>query len=300
MENKKTIYADFSLLIVAIIWGSGFVVTKSALDHITPFYIMGFRFLVGAIAITLISIKRLKKATKLDIKAGLIVGLFMFIGFATQTVGLNYTTVGVQAFLTASNVVMVPFLYWIVSKKRPDNFEIFGAILCFIGIGILSLDSSLHVGIGEFLSFLCAIGFAFQIVTVGYYAKDVDPYILSVVQLSFATILSFVCAFLLEPKIAELNTGMIIPMVYLGIFSTFVAFLIQNIAQAHTSSTHAAIILSLEAVFGSLIAIIFLKEQVTLKFIIGCLAIFISVLASETKFEFLNKGKRLINQRDGN
>ncbi len=300
MENKKALYADFSLLIVAIIWGSGFVVTKNALDHLTPFYILGFRFLVGTIAITLISIRRLKKATKLDIKVGLIVGFFMFLGFAAQTVGLKYTTVGVQAFLTASNVVMVPFLYWIVSKKRPDNFEVFGAILCFIGIGVLSLDSSLYVGIGEFLSFLCAVCFAFQIVTVGYFAKDVDPYILSVVQLSLATILSFVCAFLFEPKIAEFNTDMIIPIVYLGIFSTLIAFLIQNIAQGYTSSTHAAIILSLEAVFGSIIAIIFLKEEVTVKFIIGCMAIFISVLASETKFEFLSKKERTINQGDGN
>ena len=185
----------------------------------------------------------------------------MFLGFATQTIGLEYTTVGVQAFLTASNVVMVPFLYWIICKKRPDNFEILGAILCFLGIGILSLDSSLYVGIGEFLSFLCAICFAFQIVAVGYFAKDVDPYILSVVQLSLATILSFICAFLFEPKIAEFNTNMIIPIVYLGIFSTLIAFLIQNIAQKYTSSTHAAIILSLEAVFGSIIAIIFLNVR---------------------------------------
>lgn len=299
MGNKKILYADFSLLFVAIIWGSGFVVTKNALDHLTPFYILGFRFLVSAIAITLISIKRLKNISKLDIKAGIIIGFFMFVGFATQTVGLNFTTVGVQAFLTAANVVMVPFLYWALSKKKPDNFEMFGAILCFIGIGILSLDSSLNVGIGELLSFICAVCFAFQIVAVGYFAKDVDPYILSVVQLSLATILSFICAFIFEPRIVALNNEMIIPILYMGIFCTLVAFLVQNIAQGYTSSTHTAIILSLEAVFGSIIAIIVLKEPVTVKFVIGCLAIFTSVLASETKFEFLNKRKEIIKEGDG-
>lgn len=281
-----------SLLIVAIIWGSGFVVTKNVLDHITPYYMLGFRFIVAAVFLSIISIKRLKKATKLDIKAGLIIGFFMFMGFATQTVGLIYTTVGVQAFITASNVVMVPFIYWLVSKKKPNNYEICGAILCFIGIGVLSFDSSLKVGLGEFLTFLCAICFALQIVAVGYFAKDVDPYVLSVVQLLLAAVLSFIFAFIFEPKITMFTSNMIIPILYLGIFSTMIAFLIQNIAQGYTSSTHAAIILSLEAVFGSVFSIIFLKEPLTIKFVIGCAAILISVLASETQFEFLQLNKK--------
>ena len=294
MENKKSLYADLSLLLVAIIWGSGFVVTKNALDVMTPFYIMGFRFIIAALAITLISFKRLKKATKLDIKAGIIVGFFMFIGFAFQTVGLKYTTAGVQAFITASNVVMVPFMYWILSKKRPDKFEMFGAILCFIGIGVLSLDNNLNVGVGEFLTFLCAIGYALQIVAVGYFAKDVDPFVLSTVQLYFAAILSFIIAIIFEPKITVFTSEMIFPIFYLGIFSSMIAFLIQNIAQGHTSSTHAAIIMSLEAVFGSVFSIMLLNDPINFKFFIGCIAILLSVVASETKFEFLGHKKRTL------
>lgn len=250
MEKKKSLFADLSLLLVAIIWGSGFVATKNALDLMTPFYIMGFRFTIAAVALTIISFKRLKKATKLDVKAGIIVGFFMFLGFAFQTVGLKYTTAGIQAFITASNVVMVPFLYWMLSKKRPDNYEMFGAFLCFIGIGVLSLDNNLNIGLGEFLTFFCAIGYALQIVAVGHYANEVDPFVLSTVQLYFAAIVSFIIAFIFEPKLTVITNDMIFPIVYLGIFSSMIAFLIQNIAQRHTSSTHAAIILSMEAVFG--------------------------------------------------
>jgi len=294
MEKKKSLYADLSLLLVAIIWGSGFVVTKNALDVMTPFYIMGFRFIIAAVAVTLISFKRLRKATKLDIKAGIIVGFFMFLGFAFQTVGLKYTTAGVQAFITASNVVMVPFMYWILSKKRPDNFEMFGAFLCFVGIGILSLDKNLNIGVGEFLTFLCAIGYALQIVAVGHFAKEVDPFVLSTVQLYFAAILSFIIAILFEPKITVFTSDMLFPIFYLGIFSSMVAFLIQNIAQRHTSSTHAAIIMSLEAVFGSVFSILLLNDPVNIKFFIGCVAILLSVIASETKFEFLRKKTRTL------
>lgn len=294
MENKKGLYADLSLFLVAIIWGSGFVVTKNALDVMTPFYIMGFRFIIAAVGVTLISFKRLKKATKLDIKAGIIVGFFMFLGFAFQTVGLKYTTAGVQAFITASNVVMVPFMYWILSKKRPDNFEMFGAFLCFVGIGVLSLDKNLNIGVGELLTFLCAIGYALQIVAVGHFAKDVDPFVLSTVQLYFAAILSFIIALLFEPKITVFTSDMLFPIFYLGIFSSMIAFLIQNIAQGHTSSTHAAIIMSLKAVFGSVFSILLLNDPVNIQFFIGCVAILLSVIASETKFEFLKIKKRTL------
>lgn len=291
MENKKALYADLSLLIVAIIWGSGFVVTKNALDNMSPYYILGFRFLISTVLLGLISFRKLKSITKKELKSGAVIGLFLFIGFATQTVGLKYTTAGKQGFITATNVVMVPFMYWGLTKKRPDRFDFFGAILCFIGIGILSLDTNLTIGYGEFLTFLCAIGFAAHIVSVGYFAKEVDPYVLSVVQLGTAAILSFVFAFLFEPRIIRISTASIFPIFYLGIFGTMVAFLIQNIAQNHTTSTHTAIILSLEAVFGSIFSLIFLKEEFTMKFLIGCLAIFISVLSSETKFKFLKTDK---------
>ncbi len=291
MENKKALYADLALLIVAIIWGSGFVVTKNALDNMTPYYILGFRFFISTVLLGIISFKKLKMITRKEIKSGIIIGLFLFFGFATQTVGLKYTTAGKQGFITATNVVMVPFMYWILTKKRPDIFEFFGAILCFIGIGILSLDTNLTIGYGEFLTFLCAIGFAAHIVSVGYFAKEVDPYVISVIQLGTAAILSFIFALLFEPPISQISPSSIFPILYLGIFGTMIAFLIQNIAQNHTTSTHAAIILSLEAVFGSIFALIFLKEQFTIRFLIGCLAIFISVLASETKFKFLKTDK---------
>lgn len=294
MKNKKSLYADLSLFLVAIIWGSGFVVTKNALDVMTPFYIMGFRFIIAAVAITIISFKRLKNITKLDFKAGIIVGFFMFLGFAFQTVGLKYTTAGVQAFITASNVVMVPFMYWMLSKKKPDNFEMLGAFICFIGIGVLSFDNNFRIGTGEFLTFLCAISYAMQIVAVGHFAKDVDPFILSTVQLYFAALISFVIAILFEPRITVFTSDMISPILYLGIFSSMIAFLIQNIAQGHTSSTHAAIIMSFEAVFGSFFSIILLGEPMNTKFLIGCIAILISVIVSETKFDFFMKTDRTL------
>ncbi|MBU5312875.1 DMT family transporter [Tissierella carlieri] len=287
MTGKKTLYADLSLLLVAVVWGSGFVVTKNALDHVTPYYLLFFRFIISTIILSVIFFNKIRKASIKDIKAGVIIGLFLFAGFAMQTVGLQYTEAGKQAFITATNVVMVPFIYWGISKKRPDKFDLAAAFLCLVGIGILSLNSNLTIGYGDFLTFLCAIMFACHISSTGYFAKESDPYVISIVQLGTAGILSFIFAILFEGTKMNIQTQTLIPILYLSLFSTMFAFLVQTVAQKYTNSTHAAIILSLEAVFGSTFAIIFLKEPFTVRFLIGCMAILISVITSETKWEFL-------------
>jgi len=293
MANKKALYADIALFIVAIIWGSGFVVTKNALDYMSPLYILGFRFLVAALPMAAISLKRFKNATKTDIKAGLIVGFFMTLGFVFHVIGIQYTTAGVNGFIAATNVVMVPFMFWFASKKKPDNFEIFAAILSLIGIGIISIDAKLGIGRGEFITFLCAISFAMQIVAVGIYARKVDLYIFTTIQLAVVSLLSFILAIIFEPPVASISTPAILSIVYLGIMVTMVGFFVQNIAQSLTSTTHVAIILSLEAVFGSIISIIFLNEILTTRFAIGFTAIFISVITSETKWEFLRRKSKI-------
>jgi len=287
LENKKTLYADLSLLLVAIVWGSGFVVTKSALDYLTPYYLLFFRFIISTVILFFIFFKKIKNASIKDIKAGIIIGLFLFTGFATQTVGLQYTEAGKQAFITATNVVMVPFIYWGISKKRPDKFDLVAAFLCLTGIGVLSLNKDLTIGYGDLLTLLCAVLFAFHISSTGYFAKESDPYVISIVQLGTAAIISLLFALFFEGTKINIQKQTIIPILYLSIFSTMFAFLIQTVAQKYTNSTHTAIILSLEAVFGSTFAIIFLKEPFTIKFLIGCMAILTSVITSETKWDFL-------------
>jgi drug/metabolite transporter (DMT)-like permease len=148
------------------------------------------------------------------------------------------------------------------------------------------------MGYGDFLTLICAVFFAMHISSTGYFAKESDPYIISIVQLGTAALLSLIFALLFEDRPATIQVQTIMPILYLAVFSTMLAFLLQTIAQKHTNSTHAAIILSLEAVFGSTFAIMFLKEELTLRFFIGCMSILISVITSETKWEFLRLKKR--------
>ncbi|MCY6370802.1 DMT family transporter [Clostridium ganghwense] len=287
IDKKKSIMADMALLLVAIVWGGGFVATKDALNNVPPFYITAMRFMIATLLLCIVFWKKIRLITKNDIKAGSVVGIFLFGGFATQTVGLQYTTPGKQAFITATYVVIVPFLAWIINKKRPDIYSIIAAFLTLIGIGMLSLQNSLHIGLGDSLTLLCAVFFAVQIVAIGFYTEDVDPVILTIVQLAVCGLLSAICGFIFEPFPKQIGTQSIMSILYLGLFSTMLGIIVQNVAQKYTSETHAAIILSLESLFGCILSVILLGELFTTKMILGCIFIFIAVITSETKWEFL-------------
>ena len=291
INKKKSILADMSLLLVAIFWGGGFIAVKDALDGLTPFYIMAMRFSISVIIMLLIFRKKIKLITKNELKAGTLVGLLLFLGFAAQTIGMKYTTAGKNAFLTGTNVVIVPFLYWVISKRKPDTYSLISAFMCFIGISILTLDGGIRIGLGDSLTLLCSVFFAAQIVSVGFFAEKVDAILLVIIQLGTASVFSIIAALIYEPMPQPLNSDTIFAIGYLAIFSTMIAFIIQNVAQKYTTSTHAAIILCLESVFGSILSVIMLNEIFTPKMILGCLTILMAIITTETKWDFLKKKK---------
>lgn len=297
-DKKKILMADLALLMVAFIWGAGFLVVKDSLSHMTPLYLMGIRFIFSALAMALIFFNKTKQIRKHHLKSGVIVGIFLYVAFAFQTVGLQYTTVSNQAFLTGTNVVMVPFLVWIVYKKRPDAFSFIGAILCVLGIGLLTLGDNLTFNPGDILTLVCAFFFGCHITSVGHFAKKEDPIILTITQFGVCAILMIISAVIIEPFPTTFDSSLYMGIGYMVMISTVLAFGAQNVAQKYTPATHAALILCLEAVFGSVLAVIFRGEGFSMKMLIGCIIIFCAIIITETKLEFLgfNKAKKDITE----
>jgi drug/metabolite transporter (DMT)-like permease len=286
-EKKKTIIADLSLLLVAFFWGGGFVAVKDAIESITPFYMIAVRFAVSSVILSVIFWKRLIKITKSDLKIGIVVGIFLFLAFATQTVGAQFTTAGKQAFLTGVNVIIVPFLSWGLYKNAPDIYSIIASGLALAGIGLLTLKGGHGVNLGDILTLACAFFFAVHIIYLGYYAKKVDTIILSITQMGVASIIAFICAIIFEKYPKDLPRDAYSSMFYIIVVSTMLAFLLQTAAQKYTTATHASIILCLEAVFGSILAVIFLGDLFTMNMIMGCVLIFMGIITGETKLIFL-------------
>ena len=290
--KKQVLFADLGLLLVALLWGAGFLFTKRGLDYITPLWMMSMRFVGATIIMSIVFYKNFRKISKSDLKAGLIIGIFLYIAFATQTIGLQYTSISNQAFLTATNVVFVPFLVWMVYKKAPDKFAFIGAALATVGIGLITLKEGLHLNVGDMWTLACAVFFAGHIVSIGFFAKDKDPIALTIVQFAVAAVLSLVSALMMEPLPAKIGSEAMVAVGYMVLASTLLAFLLQNICQKYTPSTHASLILSLESVFGTLVAVIFEGEMFNLQMALGCITVFAAILLIETRFEFLGFGKK--------
>lgn len=140
--KKRRLYSNLALFLVAFLWGTTFTVSKYAFAYFTPVYMIAFRFTIGVLAMCIFFWKKISKITLKDLKGGIIVGIIFFIAFVTQLIALQYTEAGKQAFLAATYVVMAPFLYWIIYHKKPDFRTLAGAFICFLGIGLLTLNAA--------------------------------------------------------------------------------------------------------------------------------------------------------------
>ncbi|MDW0113308.1 DMT family transporter [Sporosarcina saromensis] len=285
----KKYIGEIGLIITAIIWGSGFVGSAMALETYTPYQILAGRFLIGALLLCAVFYKKLKFMTKSVLLKGTILGVFLYIAFALQTVGLQFTTPSKNAFLTAVNVVIVPFIGLALYKRKLDIFEVMGAFLAMFGVAILSLQWSAGVNIGDFLSFCCAIAFAFHIFYTSQFVKNEDPIVLTIVQMAAATVIGFVVVLLKGEMAFSMEPGGLSSLLYLGIFSTTIAFLLQTVAQKFITETKAAIILSTESLWGMVFSVILLSEVLTIKMGIGAVLILGAIILSETKLSFMAK-----------
>lgn len=284
---------EISLLSVALIWGSGFVATDLALGALTAAQVMAIRFTIAALFITALFGRRLGHAfDSLTVRRGIFLGLFLNLSFLAQTFGLVYTTPSKNAFLTAVNVIIVPFIAALFARgsHKVERSGVVGALMALIGIGLISLNLDGSVNIGDMLTLLCAVGFAFHIYFTGdFVRRGSDAIALTVLQLGTAAVLSIAAAGIeslfglghVKGAGPIAMTGSLIAAVYLGLLSTGIAFLLQTVAQQWTTQTRAAILLSTESVFGTLLSALILHEQLTLRTIIGSATVFAAILVAE-------------------
>jgi len=284
-------FGEIGLIITAIIWGSGFVGSAVALEYYTPYQILAGRFLIGVLILGIVFNKRLRTIKKSTLIKGSILGTFLYIAFVLQTVGLQYTTPSKNAFLTAINVVIVPFIGLVIYKKKIDIFELGGAFIAMLGVAVLSLKFSSEINIGDLLTLCCAFAFAFHIFYTSKFVKDEDPIQLTIIQMMAAAIIGIVVVVFKGETTFSTQVEGLMPLLYLAVFSTTIAFLLQTIAQKYITETKAAIILATESFWGMAFSVAILSEVMTGKMTIGAILILGAIVISETKLSFL-KNKR--------
>lgn len=288
MKNDKAIKigARISLFVAALIWGSSFFIMKNTTDILPPNYLLAIRFTVACLFLMIIFHKKLRAINLEYIKGTLVIGACLFAAYFTQTIGITDTTPGKNAFLTAVYCVIVPFLFWIVKKTKPDLSNFFATVICLAGIGMVSLSEGFQIGFGDAFTLLGGFFFAAHMVAVAVFANNRDPILITILQFAYCSIFCWIATLFSEeiPPSSVWSNGVILDMIYLAFFATAIALLLQNIGQKFTNPAAASIILSLESVFGVVFSVILYGETVTPKLVGGFLLIFISVIISETKF----------------
>lgn len=277
------ILAAIGLIITTIIWGSAFVVMKNSVDIISPTYLLALRFIIAAIALILVFWKKVMKINKSDLFCGGLLGIFLFVSYFFQTYGLKYTTASKNAFITTLYVILVPFLHWLFNRTKPKRNNIIAACIAVVGLALLSLEGDLSVNIGDLLTLICGFFYAVHIVFIDRYTTDHDPIKMTVLQMVTAAVLSWIIAPILEGPFdgGVIDNTMMIGLLYLGIFSTMIGFLLQNVGQKYLTPNTSSILLSFESVFGLIFSVIFLGDPLTVRLIAGCVLMFAAVILSE-------------------
>ncbi len=276
------------IVLATIIWGFSFVVMKDVVAVLPPAWLLGFRFTAAGLILLVVLWKRVRRAFSVKaLSAGALLGVFDFAAFWTQTVGLEHTTPGINAFLTATYCVIVPFLWWIIARRRPTVFNIGAAVLAVAGVWLVSASAggeALALGFGEGMTLLCALLFAVHIVFVSKFSLAHDVLVLTVFQFLAEGLLGLLVGAGLEtlPSLDRITPSIIGSMAFLTVFASIVAFGIQNVSLAHVPPAQASLLLSLESVFGVVFSVLLYGERLTFRLVVGFALIFAAIVVSET------------------
>lgn len=277
------------LFISTIIWGVGYISVKTAINAgYQPFFISSVRFTIATLILMIHQRKNFAHTTRKTYHSGIVLGIFLFLGFTVQTIALQYTTVSKNSFITSIYVVFVPFIFWLIYRRRPSTIQFIAVFISLLGTRFLTSDIEGKMNIGDVMALCGALFFAVHIVMLGIYAKNHNPVILTCLQSAVAGIASGILFLTFEPfpsfNLQENMQG-ILAILYLGTFSSCLGFALQSVAQKYVSQITASLILSLEAVFATVFSILLLKEKIHLSFVIGGILIFFAILLAEIKLK---------------
>lgn len=286
LDTSSALVWKFALLVCALVWGGSFVVIKDAINYIPTAWLMTLRFTLSVIVVGIIFRKRLKE--NLDIRHltfGALLGILNGFGFLFQNGALAYTTAGKTAFIASIYCAMIPFVNWLIAKKKPHISSIIAACMCVAGIGLISLgtDFSFSFGIGEQMALISAIIFAFVFILTAELSHKLDIITLTIIQLGVSTLpcLGWALCFETMPNFSQIPSTAWMALAYIIFIATALTGVLQNRSQKSVSPIQASLIISLDTIFAAIFGVIFLSEVITPTIFLGFIVIFVAIFISE-------------------
>ncbi|GCE13893.1 DMT family transporter [Tengunoibacter tsumagoiensis] len=282
-KGRRLLRYDLLIIVVTIIWGGTFLVVQDTLKLTGPFTFLFLRFGVGALTLALLFHRRLRQIQRSELLAGSFIGIFLFAGFALQTVGLQYTTVSKAGFITGLYVPFVSLLSLLVLKQIPTIMVWAGVILSFVGLIFLSINSTFQLtfGLGEWLVLGCALANALHIISISKFAPRADAINLSIVQIAFTSLLSLLAIPFAHEPLHLPAASVWISVVFMGVVATAFCLYVMNRVQQFISSTRATLIYALEPAWAALFGYVFARDLLSPLAWLGCLCIFLGMIIGQ-------------------
>jgi drug/metabolite transporter (DMT)-like permease len=289
--NPTTVKSDALLLTTAIIWGFAFVAQRVGMDYVGPFTFNGIRFAIGGLSLLPLVVMSREKRTaanhifprpglKTIMFGGSALGLTLFGGASLQQIGLVYTTAGKAGFITGLYVIIVPIL-GLIWRQQPGIGTWIGAFLAAGGLYFLSITEKFTIEPGDLLVLIGAFFWAVHVLIIGWLSPRINPIKLAFSQYMACSILSLATAFVIEVITPDSIFQAAIPILYGGLLSVGIAYTLQVVAQRDAHPAHAAILLSLEAVFAAIGGWLILGEIISPRGLVGCGLMLLGMLLSQ-------------------
>jgi drug/metabolite transporter (DMT)-like permease len=285
--QRHALRADLLMLLTAMIWGSGFVAQTAGMDHIGPYLFSGLRFALGSICLLPLILRRPASGpapeplmTRGLLQGGIVMGIALALGINLQQVGLLFTSVTNAGFITGLYVIVVPLLGLLLGHKTGMGTWL-GCVLAVIGMFLLSVGDNFQVASGDWLQLIGAFVWGGHVILVGLFASRHDPIRLAFLQFATCSVISLILAVIFEPIALDSIIAAGPALLYGGVFAVGVGYTLQVVAQKHAIASHAAIILSLEAVFAAIAGAWFLGEALQLRGYVGCALMLAGMLLAQ-------------------
>ena len=299
--KKQSAVGPGMILLATLIWGTSFFILKNTIDALPVCFVLGLRFLIAFAVLAAVNFKKLKMSKQTFLQ-GLLLGAVLAAAYLIQTFGLFYTTPAKNSFLTATYVIIVPFISWLFYKKRPSRYNVIAAVLSFSGILLVSFGGGEGVQIGDLITVACGIFYALQIIYLNRFGNKDNVSRLVIVETGTVGVVCMLLSLIIEIPSGNVSVSSDgwLSILYLALIATCLAQRLQAAGQRYVSSERASLVLSLEAVFGTVFSAIFYHEVLKPYLIIGFIIIFAAIIISETQLSFLfrkKSGKRSGEER---
>ncbi len=288
--KHTTLRADLLLLLAAVLWGAAFVAQRTAMTHLGPFTYTGIRFALGSLALVPFVLAQSRQSggpaasspsrRRLHIVGGAAAGVLLFGGVSLQQVGLVYTTAGKAGFITGLYMPLVP-VFGLAVGQRTGAATWVGVTLAVIGLYLLSVTGPLTINRGDGYVILCAVVWAVHVLLIAAIAPQADPLRLGVAQFTTVAMVSLVIGVAAERTTAEGVRAAVWAILYGGLISVGIAYTLQLVGQRYAPPGHAALLLSLEAVFAALAGYLLLGERLGPREMVGAAVMLGGMLVSQ-------------------